>query len=64
MGIRSYYDQLLETAEMTGWDLKEACIDSGVADTTFYRWVNGQTSPRYKQAQIVSNFMERYATTR
>ena len=40
MGIRSYYDQLLETAEMTGWDLKEACIDSGVADTTFYRWVN------------------------
>ena len=62
--IVTYLDQLNTLCEETGWTLKEACIDSGVADTTFYRWVNGQTSPRYKQAQIVSNFMERYATTR
>jgi len=59
--LKSYYDQLLDLADYTGWDLREACIDAGIADTTFYRWLKGLTSPRFKQAQIVAEYMTTYA---
>jgi predicted DNA-binding transcriptional regulator AlpA len=59
--LHTYLQQLQETAESTGWELREACIDSGVSDTTFYRWQNGTTHPREKQASVVMNYMLTYA---
>tara|TARA_R110000824_G_scaffold120059_5_gene274664 strand:+ start:1790 stop:1975 length:186 start_codon:yes stop_codon:yes gene_type:complete len=59
--LRTYFDQLIDLSETTGWDLRDACIDAGIADTTFYRWRLGITKPREKQAQIVAEFMTTYA---
>ena len=58
--ITSYLDQLKTLAEETGWLLKEACIDSGVADTTYYRWANGTSNPRLKEAKKVASYMQTY----
>lgn len=56
----TYLEQLNTLAEETGWLLREACLDAGIADTTYYRWINGTTSPRLKQAKKVANFMLAY----
>jgi transcriptional regulator with XRE-family HTH domain len=58
--MKTYLEQLKTLASDSGWKLKEACIDAGIADTTYYRWMNGTTSPRYKQAQQVENFLLTY----
>tara|TARA_E500000305_G_scaffold33701_3_gene25661 strand:+ start:25240 stop:25425 length:186 start_codon:yes stop_codon:yes gene_type:complete len=59
--IYTYLTQLEEIAENTGWTLKDACVDAGLSDTTFYRWQLGITKPREKQAQIVAEYMTTYA---
>lgn len=56
----TYLSQLETLATETGWKLKEACIDAGVADTTYYRWVNGTSSPRLKEAKKVALYMQTY----
>ena len=48
--IESYLEQLEKIAEETGWNLKEACYDAGIAETTLYRWKGGKTSPSHKTA--------------
>tara|TARA_R100000664_G_C2757240_1_gene145386 strand:+ start:3249 stop:3443 length:195 start_codon:yes stop_codon:yes gene_type:complete len=58
--IYSYYQQLENIAEETGWNLKEACIDAGISDSTYYRWANGSFEPRRKPAERVADYMQRY----
>jgi hypothetical protein len=58
--INTYYNQLLTISKETGWDLKEACIDAGISDTTYYRWLNKTHSPREKQAQLVAAHMVKF----
>jgi len=58
--FKNYLTQLKEIAENTGWELREACMDAGIADTTYYRWIQGTTTPREKQAQTVANYMVTY----
>ncbi len=61
--ITSYLDQLNQIADDTGWNLADACVDSGIAVTTYYRWIKKICSPREKQARIVADYMARYART-
>lgn len=58
MTFQPYLAQLESIARETGWDLKQACLDVGVADTTFYRWINRTTKPREKQARAVALYMQ------
>jgi hypothetical protein len=53
----TYLNQLQTLASDMGYNLKEACLDAGIADTTYYRWINGTTSPRFKQAQKVEEHL-------
>lgn len=55
--LESYLTQLDRISKETGWSLKDACILAGIADTTYYRWRNGQANPRLNQAQKVAEFM-------
>ena len=57
----TYLEQLQNKAEDTGWNLKEACVDAGIAETTFYRWNKKITNPRQDQAQQVAEYMKQYA---
>jgi hypothetical protein len=59
--IKSYKNQLVDLAKETGWELKDACVDAGIADSTYYRWINSATSPRLKEATQVGNYMCRYS---
>tara|TARA_R110002110_G_scaffold87307_16_gene227700 strand:+ start:233 stop:430 length:198 start_codon:yes stop_codon:yes gene_type:complete len=58
--IVTYLDQLNTLCEETGWTLKEACIDSGIRDSTFYRWKNKTHNPRLKEAETVAYHMLTY----
>jgi len=60
MAIQSYLDQLLELASACGWHLKDACADAGISYTTYYRWMNGTSSPSQKKAEKVANYMQSY----
>ena len=40
--IKSYFVQLAELAASKGADLKDAFIQSGVPDSTYYRVLNGR----------------------
>tara|TARA_R100001082_G_C4348904_1_gene153613 strand:- start:486 stop:680 length:195 start_codon:yes stop_codon:yes gene_type:complete len=55
--LTSYYEQLENIADETGWTLKEACIDAGLSDSTYYRWANGSFEPRRQPAERVADFM-------
>lgn len=59
--LKTYWTQLLEIAVQTGWELEDACIDAGIARTTFYRWRSGKMNPRQEQAQKVADHMATYA---
>lgn len=59
--LKTYLEQLKTIADNTGWDLREACADAGIAETTFYRWNKKITNPRQDQAQQVAQYMEKYA---
>lgn len=59
--LETYLQQLQNIAEITGWNLREACIDSGINESTYYRWNKKITNPRQDQAQKVARFMEQYA---
>ncbi len=59
--IQPYLTQLKEIAETTGWELQDACIDAGIARTTYYRWMSGKMNPRQEQAEKVANYMLGYA---
>ena len=58
----SYLEQLEKIAEETGWNLKEACYDAGIAETTLYRWKGGKTSPSHKTALKLAEYMATYRT--
>jgi len=60
MALISYLEQLKSLASECGWRLKDACADAGISATTYYRWINGTTSPRLKQAERVAKFMQSY----
>jgi len=53
----TYLSQLQALASDAGWRLKDACIDAGIADTTYYRWINGTSNPRLKQAQKIETLL-------
>jgi transcriptional regulator with XRE-family HTH domain len=53
----TYLDQLKQLADDAGWKLRDACIDAGIADTTYYRWMNGTSNPRLKQAEKVEKLL-------
>ena len=55
--ILTYLSQLKNTANETGWELRDACIDAGLSDTTYYRWNKGTTTPREQEAKKVSSHM-------
>ncbi|MEK9909141.1 MAG: hypothetical protein VW498_02135 [Candidatus Thalassarchaeaceae archaeon] len=59
--IKTYLEQLQEIAEQTGWDLEEACVDAGVAKTTYWRWTHNKITPRLAKAQQVAEYMLSYA---
>lgn len=42
MEIKSYFVQLAELAESKDADLKEAFLQAGVPDSTYYRVLNGR----------------------
>lgn len=42
MEIKSYFVQLAELAESKNADLKEAFLQAGVPDSTYYRVLNGR----------------------
>jgi len=54
-------EQLKEIADQTGWVLEEACVDSGIASTTYFRWKTGRTQARESEVIKVANYMETYA---
>lgn len=58
--IKSYKEQLVQIATDTGWALKDACIDAGIADSTYYRWNSHSTNPRLKEAETVARYMFTY----
>ena len=58
--IKSYWNQLSEIAEDTGWQLKDACIDSGVSDSTYYRWKTGKFMPSQGSAERIAGYMQQY----
>ncbi len=60
--IESYLDQLERIAIETGWDLKEACYDAGIAETTLYRWRGRKTFPSHKTALKLAEYMAKYRT--
>ena len=43
--ISTYYDQLLSATEKRGVDLKQAVLQAGIPDSTYYRWVNNTSNP-------------------
>jgi len=59
--IITYIEQLKTIADETGWDLREACIDSGISDVSYYRWINGTTQARETEVIRVAEYMEMYA---
>jgi transposase-like protein len=58
--ILDYWEQLVKIAEETGWSLRDACIDAGISDSTFYRWKNQTWSPRKQAAEKVAEYMLTY----
>jgi len=55
--IKSYLDQLAILATDAKIELKDACLGAGISDTTYYRWMNGKNSPRFKQANGVAKYI-------
>jgi transposase len=58
--IKPYLQQLISLSEETGWELRDACIDAGISDSTFYRWINKKNKPRLKEAETVAKYMCTY----
>ena len=56
--LTSYYEQLENIAVETGWTLKDACIDAGLSDSTYYRWANGSFEPRRQPAERVAGLID------
>ena len=59
--IETYLNQLKNIAKQTGWKLLDGCIDAGVSNSTYYRWVRGTSSPRIHQATKVAEYMLKYS---
>ena len=57
----SYLEQLTTIAEETGWELREAVIDAGFSESSYYRWIKGRTKPQAEQTEAVIGYMLKYA---
>ena len=51
--FQSYLDQLLHAAAQININLKDAVVQAGLGDCTYYRWINSTTTPNENKARLV-----------
>jgi hypothetical protein len=54
----SYFDQMIAIANQNDIDLRLACINAGIKDSTYYRWMNNKTTPNEDSARKVMATMQ------
>lgn len=62
MKLRPYMTQLKSRAKRNKVDLKSAFLDAGVADSTYYRAMNGSRDLNFRTALKVADAIERLST--
>lgn len=48
-----YLEQLERHAYSMNVPLKDACLNAGIPDSTYYRWINKTTTPSDRVARLV-----------
>lgn len=51
--FQSYLDQLLHASTQLDLNLKDAVVEAGLGDCTYYRWINSTTTPNENKARLV-----------